>query len=516
MAARRSSARRRRHRRFTPRRWLPFVALTALVVGAVMVSSEEPATGPEVVDPVLDATRLPLVTRRDAISTAWYCAGGTASPEEGIADLSIVLANDADRGAVAEVTVYDQEGEQAATEVAVPAYGRARLAVSSVLPGDWVGATVEVRGGRVAVDREVTGPLGFDSAPCTTEAGDHWYVPSGSTLRGAKEYLTVFNPFPDSASVSISFATNTGQRTPRALRALSIPGGSVRVIDVGEVITNRSEIAATVVARSGRIVVDRVQTYNGTGDPVTGEGSEPITTEPPKGLVSTTAVPVRSPRWVFPAARVSPGVRTQIAIYNPGAKSAEVDVAIGYQEPDRYPAVEPIGLTIRPREQVIVDLTDLGLLVDTDFWIDVRSLDGVPVVAERLSFFGEPGSRSGASATVGSPVAATDWLVTQGGASNQRTTTVQVLNPGDTDTQVEVFVLSDGDRTELTSAAVLVPGGDRRSLDLEGAGPAATVIVHAGKPVVVGSSLALVSGQGISVQPAFPFPETVVALPPIS
>jgi len=106
--------------------------------------------------------------------------------------------------------------------------------------------------------------------------------------------------------------------------------------------------------------------------------------------------------------------------------------------------------------------------------------------------------------------------VTQGGASNQRTTTVQVLNPGDTDTQVEVFVLSDGDRTELTSAAVLVPGGDRRSLDLEGAGPAATVIVHAGKPVVVGSSLALVSGQGISVQPAFPFPETVVALPPIS
>jgi len=510
MAARRA-ARRRRSRRLTPRRWLPFAALIAIVVGAVMVSSEEPTKPPSAVDPVLDPTRLPSVNLDDAIATAWYCAGGTATGD-GVAEMTIVLANDAPRGASAEVTVMGQDGKEATTEVDVPANGRARVTASEVLEADWVGAVVEVRGGRVAVDREVTGPQGFDAAPCSSTAGDHWYVASGATARGATEYLSIFNPFPDAASVSVSFATDTGPRTPRSLRALAIPGRSVRTIELNDTITNRNQVATTVVARSGRVVVDRVQTYDGGGEPVgTGEAAAP-----PEGLVSTPASPVRAPRWIIPAARVSEGVVTQIAVYNPGAKTAEVDVVLTPQDPKLNPAIEPVALTIRPREQAIVDLDAVpGMLVDTDLWVDVRSLEGVPVVAERLSFFNDPAPRTGATATPGSPLAATDWMVTQGGATKARTTTVQVVNPGDSSAQITVITLSGGDRDVLRSGIRLAPG-DRRSLDLEGAGSAATVIVHSTKPVVVGSSISLAEGPGISVQLASPFPESVVALPPVS
>ncbi|MCU1371037.1 MAG: hypothetical protein JWO77_2231 [Ilumatobacteraceae bacterium] len=508
----RRTARRRRSRRFTPRRWLPFVALTALVVGAVMVSSEEPSKPPATTDPVLDTSRLPSITATDAIATSWYCGGGTATGD-GAAELSVLLANDDRNGAVAEVTFLGAVGQEATTEVDVPAHGRARVRASEHLEADWVGAIVEIRGGRVGVDREVLGPLGFDAASCSVVASDHWFVPSGSTLRGADETLTVFNPFPDAASVSISFATDTGPRTPRSLRALSIPGRSVRTVDLGDIITNRAAIATTVRARSGRVVVDRVQTYDGQGDPLTAvEGANA-----PEGLVSTPAIPVRAPRWIFPGARVSTGVTTQVAVYNPGSETAEVDVALNYQEPKRNPEVEPIALTIRPREQAVVTLDDVpGILPDQDLWVDVRSLDGVPVVAERLSFFGEPSLRTGAAVSAGSPVAATRWMVTQGGPTSARSATVQIINPGDSSARITVLTLSDGDRDELESASVSVPAGDRRSLDLGAAGPAATVIVASSKPVVVSSSLAMIEGTGLAVQPALPYPETVVALPPVS
>ena len=272
--AARPAARHRRGRRLTPRRWLPFAALLALVVGAVMVSSEEPPAPPAPVASVLDTTRMPSVDAPDAIASSWYCAGGTATGD-GIAELSLVLANDDRRGATAEITLMGPAGKRATTQVDVPAHGRARVRASELIDTAWVGAVVEVRGGRVGVDREVTGPLGFDSSPCSSVAGDHWFVPSGSTVRGADEYLTIFNPFPDSASVSITFATDRGRRAPRPLRALTIPGRSVRTVDVDEVITNRSEVAATVVTRSGRVVVDRVQTYDGQGE-VIGIGDDAI------------------------------------------------------------------------------------------------------------------------------------------------------------------------------------------------------------------------------------------------
>lgn len=514
--ARTPAARRRRGRRLTPRRWLPFLALTALVVGAAVIEPKAPTLAPAQVDATLDVTRVPLVTRTDAISTAWYCSGGSALGAKGMAELSFVLANDDTIGASAEVTLFGPSGELASRHLDVPANGRARLAASELGSGRWVGASVEVQGGRVAVDREVSGPLGFDAGPCTREAGGRWFVASGATVRGAQEYLSLFNPFPDATSVDIAFTTNTGQRTPRAYRGLSIAGRSVRVVKIGDTVTNRTAIAATVTARTGQLVVDRIQTYDGSGDRLTGTAKGVASTAPPKGLVSTLATPVRAPRWVFPGARVSEGIRTQIAVYNPGGEAAEVDVNLGYQDPRVNGTLEPVQLTVRPHEQIVVDLNSIqGIQPDVDLWVDVQSLQGVPVVAERLSFFGDPSTRQGAAVSLGSPVSARRWLVTQGGSTKQRSTTVQVANPGPGTAAIRVQVLAGGDRRLLRTAAIRLRAGDRRSLALDGAGAAASIVVIADRPVVVSSSIALASGTGIGVAPAFAYPESAVALTPV-
>jgi hypothetical protein len=519
----------RRLRRLTPRRWLPFVALSALVVGAAVIEPRTPELPRTEVDPTVDVATLPAVTRADAISTAWFCGGGTASGPngEGLAELTVVVANDAPLGATAEVTVSDQQGRSRTRPLAIPAYGRARLVASDVLEADWVGVTVEARGGRLAVDREVEGPLGLDVGPCSTTAANTWYVPSGSTSQGATEYLTLFNPFPDSASVDVSFATTAGVRKPRVLQAFSVPGRSVRVVDVGASsaegavvpgsVTDRAQLAATVQVRSGRVVVDRVQTYDGTGSPLPDTTGSKDGGDVPKGLISTAASPVRAPRWLFPGARVAAGVHNRFAIFNPSARAAEVDVVIIPQNPRANGAPEPLQLTIRPGAQTVVDLASIeDLPPDLDASVDVRSLQGVPIVAERLADYVPPNGRTGAAVQAGLPLDARRWLLTSVGPTDARGATVQLANPGDRASRVRVWQLAEGDRTLVPGAGLVLPAGDRRTLDLSDVAPGASLVIEGSRPVVVGWSSSNGEGIGVSLAPAFPYPESRRSLLPAS
>lgn len=503
--------------RFTPRRWLPFLVMSAVVAAGVTMSGRhaDPPTPPGAPTAGTEAI-LPAVARRDALASAWYCGGGTARGEAGAAELSLVIANDDGRGAMADISVYDDGGGATTRSVRVPANGRARVAASSIRDGDWVAATVEVRGGRVVVDREVRGPHGFDASPCSTRASARWYVPSGSTLRGAEEHLTLFNPFPDTASVSITYATDSGLRAPRLLQKYAVPGRSLRVVRVADTLADpRSQVAATVRARAGQVVVDRVQIYDGTGDPVAGEGADALTTAPPEGVVSTPGLPGAAARWLFPGTSLTEGIRSQVAVLNPSGRTAQVDVAVTYEDPKANPTSEPIQLSVPPREQVVLDLTEApDVIVGLGFTIDVRSLDGVPVVAERLSFTGAPGKRRGAAVVAGSPIAATRWLVAQAGATEARSSGVLVANPGPRATKVRVVQLTGGTRSTVASATITVPAGDRRSVPLKGVSPAATLELTTAQPVVVSTALSDASGLGLSLAMAQPFPESVVALPP--
>lgn len=506
----------RKLKRFTPRRWLPFLAMCAIVALGVVVASRDTTTGRSPTEaPAASKALVPAVAPKGALSSAWFCGGGSALGANGPAEMTLLIANDDGRGAVADITVYDDADGHRSVQVLVPANGRTRVAVPTIRTGTWVAATVELRGGRTVVEREVRGPLGFDAAPCATAAAQEWFVPSGSTKRGSEEYLSLFNPFPDSSSVDISFATETGRRAPRALQSFSVPGRSLRMVRVADTTTDRAQVAATVRTRSGRIVVDRIQIHDGTGDPVKGVGPDAPTTDAPIGLVSTVASSGSAPRWFFPGSSLADGTRSRLAVFNPSSGSVRVDVVISYQDPKSNGVPEPIQITVPARQTEIVDLTDQsGLLVGVPFTVDVRSLDGVSVVAERTVDTGRPAKRRGATITAGSPVAARRWLVAQGGPSRARSSSVTVANPGPNAVHLRVVQLTSGTRRPLAGGTITIPAGDRRQVPVADAGVAATLEINADGPVVVAYGLSQTDGLGLASALAEPFPESVVALPP--
>jgi len=559
MARRRSGRHTRRSRRTTPRRWLPFLALIAIIAAAVVVTAQ--TSEPEQTSLVIEApsSELPVAAEPDALSTAWYCAGGTADGEGGAAELSVVIANVAERGTTAEVVVIGSNGERRRSSVKVPASGRTRVIGSEMLTSAWIGMTVEVLGGRATVEREVSGSLGVDVSPCSSTASARWYIPSGSTVQGAGEQLVLFNPFPDATSVDITFATDAGRRAPEALQGLSIPGRALRMVPTDSLPANRPELATIVTARTGRLVVDRVQTYDGSGEPVTGTGDDPVATDAPTGLGVTAAIPATASRWLFPQGINSPGTRTQLAIYNPGGRSAEVDVVVTHEDPERFGEVVPIELTVRGGDQQLVDLTDVaGIELGAGYTIDVRSLQGVPVAAEQLVFGAvpvappvdeapeeeppseeppseeppseeppseeppageeappddEPVATSGLAVVAGSPVAADRWFLASRGASSDRTASVVVANPGAKAVTVRVDQVVKGNRSPIESATVRVPAGDRRVIDLREATINPALLVRADGHVVVSHSIVVDDGVGIAQSLATPMPETVVELP---
>ena len=235
----------------------------------------------------------------------------------------------------------------------------------------------------------VTGANGFERGPCPTTASDTWYVPSGSTEIGAVERLVLYNPFPEDSSVDVSFATNDGRLTPGPLRGFTLPSGSVRVIDSDLMPARKTEIASILRARTGRFVVDRVQTYDGTGAEIAADG-DAAAVGPPTGLASTPGITTTSARWIFPDVISRPGARTQIAIFNPSSRTAEIDLVLTYEDPARRSEIEPISLTLTGVEQRMVDLRSVpGLEPDAPFTVRLESLalDGnaaVPVVAEQV------------------------------------------------------------------------------------------------------------------------------------
>src|SRR5438067_8487427 len=97
------------HRAGAARRLPILVAIAALIVaGAVVDRRARPAAEASAARQ-LD-TLMPTAPAADALTSAWYCPGGSASPN-GPADAFVTVANPTDRALDATVTVVPSSGE---------------------------------------------------------------------------------------------------------------------------------------------------------------------------------------------------------------------------------------------------------------------------------------------------------------------------------------------------------------------------------------------------------------------
>jgi hypothetical protein len=267
---------------------------------------------------------------------------------------------------------------------------------------------------------------------------------------------------------------------------------------IDEDVTRKAQVSAQVEVRSGRIVVERIQTFDG-GDGVQGR----------EGLTLGLGAPVPAETWMFPDGLVGEGLTEQIVVYNPSDDVAEVEVEVLLDDVDAVELPEPFELTVPPRRYALLDLhAEDRIPADVPHSSIVRSLNGVPVTAERVVTAADPATNLGIASTLGAPVGAATWYFPGGGVSAERDQWLTLYNPSADDIAVfSVTGLADGQTIAVQDLQdrELPPGGrlairlsdhiDRESLPL---------VVTADGPVVVERGLYRIDGRGISQSMGIP------------
>jgi hypothetical protein len=507
----------------------------AIAAGLLVDAADDDADGGR--GTVVEAgVAIPAARAEPTLASTWYCAAGTAT-EDGFGDHVVVLANPSERPRTATITGFagtiappppvadagasttsttsttappttatTEPAPPASVEVALPARSRVAYRMADLVTAPLVGALVEVDGGEIAVEHELTGDLGRATAPCSTTASPDWSFAWGVTTRGARELLVFMNPFPDDATVDVSFATDEGVRDTLRFRGFVVPGRSVVGAYIDEDVTRKEQVSAQVTVRGGRLIVDRVQTFAGV------DGRE--------GMTVGLGAPAPAETWMFPDGLTGEGLQEQIVVYNPSERVAEVEVEVRLDDPETNGTPEPFELTVAPRQYGIVQLHQEDRIVaGVGHSTFVRSLNGVPVVAERAVAATEGASRRGVATTLGSPIAAPTWYFPGGGTSPERDEFLTVLNESlDEPVTIRVTGLANGQLLAIQGLrdVEVAPGGrvsirlgdhvEREDLPL---------VVTADGPIVAERGLYRVGGDGISQSMGIPLGADIVVPDPI-
>ncbi len=391
------------------RRIAVLVLLAGVVLGGLVLDRTQTDDVVVAEGPAVDASVLPVASHPSDLSSTWFCAGGTAD-EEAFADHVVTILNPTEAAMRVTVTAFagrvappvvtadvdggstDDEAAEEPTEttettgttetadggppepvvreVEVPARSRRRMAMTDLVSAPIASALVEASAGGLVVEHEVSSIHGHDAKPCATSASDEWHFAWGTTERDARELLVLFNPFPDDAIVDGRFSTEDGVREPVRFDGLVVPGRSTLAVDLGDDVTRRAEVAASITTRTGRVVVDRIVR-------VDEEGGD-------RGLTGQLGVPRPQLAWVYPDGYTSEDVSETFVVYNPGGDVAEVEIEFRLDRPEEHGIPEPVDLSLSPGAHAVVDVRADGRVpVGVPHAAVVRSLNGVGVVAER-------------------------------------------------------------------------------------------------------------------------------------
>jgi hypothetical protein len=442
---------------------------------------------------------MPIAAPEGSLSSTWYCAAGTAA-DGGLADHTVVVANPTDAAVTATVTVFpgtlDGDPNAAAiaqqpavpTQVEVPAGARAAVRLRDVLQAPFAAALVEAPGGDIVVEHQVASDQGSDTAPCASSSSSSWYFASGSTNREAREIIVLFNPYPDDAVVDVTFATTEGFRAPQPYSGFIVPGGRVVALDVSTVVSRHDDVSASVIARSGRLIADRLQAFAGFRG---------------RGLAVGLGQPRLGEVLFFPEGIVNEGSGERLLVFNPGQVPAQLDVEIYLDEPATNGEVEPVAVTVQPESFFAVELSgEARVPPGIRHSAIVRVHNGVPVAAEQELYGEQPSPARGVAITPGSPLLADTWVFAAGESSAAISETVTLYNPSLDEgiSRVRIVPL-DGSGQEVPTLADLevAPGGRltvvmSEHLNSESLG----LYVEATQPIVVERTLARVGARGMS------------------
>ena len=534
-------------------RRLPVVVVLAGLALAAVVVEPRSSTPLDSTPAVNAAVLTPLATSDSAGSSTWFCAGGTATGA-GIAEHTVTVANPTDAAASGSLQLFVEGGADQRFPVEVPAHDQRRIVLSTLAQGEWAAALVELDHGGVVVSHEVAGIGGWDSDRCSSQASDQWYFPWGQTTpqEASSLRLALFNPFAAEAVVDITFDTEDGFRSPEALQGFLVPPRRLVTVDLTDVVPVRQRISSTIKARSGRLVVDRVQTLTGIDGTVT--------------LDVTPGAPSAATSWYFADGRADSETLERIAVFNPSEDTALVEVEVDRPRASEQLAIEPFELQIAPQSYAEVVLNNESrVALPIRHSTVVRSLNGVAVVAERVQISGtvvaaaiaDPGSSPttappagtgappgttvappgttvavppasgapvlalppGLAASMGSPVVASRWVLPNAARSDVVAAKAVITNVAlDQPVILSVRAYRGGQAVELDLSLGAEQLDPRQQLELAlpiTEGEPLLLVVQASGPIVVDGVQTYGPLADVSFMTAIPLPEGVLVPDPL-
>jgi hypothetical protein len=490
--------------------------LIVIIVAVVaLVIADRSSTTPVAKDAVATDALMPVASPPGAVSSAFFCAGVGATAGKTF-DSVVIVANPGPSAASVLITAYpaalssDAAGTAAVAalkpvtkQIAVGARTRVEVRMLDLVSAPFAAAVVETNDPDIAVERRVYAADGvaMSSSPCASSPSDTWYLPTGTTTRDALELLAVFNPFPVDAVVDVTFQTSDGFRTPAELQSLPVPGGQLRVLDISTFVPRIEQLAATVLSRSGRVIVDRLQSF---------DGSDP---NHPAGSAATLGAPGPAKVWTFAEGQVGDGLNEVFTVMNPSGNATAAQLEVTLDDPTTNGVVDPIPLSIPARgfaQVVMRDQTRVPKNVAHS--VTVRSTSDVGVVAERVIRAAAPAPRRGYAPALGAPLVATRWVLADGSAvAGQTAEFVIVVNTSATAiAHLRFTALAQGQLLAIDGLQdVEVSPGGRLTVDLGQHVNRADLplIVEADVPVVVERGLYPGDGRSISLAAGIPLSE---------
>ena len=294
------------------------------------------------------------------------------------------------------------------------------------------------------------------------------------------------------------FSTEDGSRQPERFDGLVVPARGTVAVDLGNDVTRRAEVAATITARNGRVVVDRILRFDGDE----------------RGLTVQSGVPEAQATWVYPDGFTNESIREEYAVYNPSDQLAEVEIEFVVDDPVTNGIPESIDLSLPPKSHQLIDIgADGRVPAGVGHSGIVRSANGVPIIAERI-VYGAAGTRNGISVSSGSPVEAETWNFAAGAVTDTIDEWLVLVNLDQQIlAQVDVTAIVGGQVVPVSGLQDIELGaGERRAIRVgEGISnrPDLALVVASSEPIVVERGLYRVGDdvRGMSMSVGVPSPE---------
>ena len=347
---------------------------------------------------------------------------------------------------------------------------RSTVAVSDLGLPD-AAAVVEVFGAQSTSDSmTIADNVGLTASRCSVQPSDRWYFSVASTARGLDTFLLVANPFAEEAVLRIRIITADRDVVPARLSDHVIPPLSQTPIFLAEFFEETESFGLEVQATQGRVVVarhTRVAARDGR-----------------RGMFSDVGIREPSPRWFFAGGEVPAEGDEFAVITNPGERESLVQFII-QTETEQLSPPELAELPIPAGRQVVVRLADFlprGFI----HGMTISSVNAVPIVAERLIYFG--GAVRGADSSFGSPALGTRF-VTSVGTPIGGIERLAIVNHSTSQAVIRiVLITADGETVPPGLEAVQVGAGRRATVDVTpflGGGMATAVIEALSGEIVV-------------------------------